>query len=262
MDIRVSTVPCAFGESIVLRMLAKETRRARPEEPRHGGGSPGDVPRLDAREQRHRARQRAHRIGKVHYPLRGTGGGRRRHQEDSSPWRTRWSTRCPASPRSRPTPRSATPSRALSGHPPAGPRRDHDRRDPGSRNGGDRDPLALTGHIVLSTVHTNDAISSFTRLIDMGWSRSWSRRPCAASRPSAWCARRARAARGRLPPRFWPTLRSRALPPSPGGDPVGHSAGVRCLPAHRLPRPMGIYELVPMSDELQDRIVAGAISPI
>ena len=27
---------------------------------------------------------------------------------------------------------------------------------------------ALTGHIVLSTVHTNDAISSFTRLIDMG----------------------------------------------------------------------------------------------
>ena len=27
---------------------------------------------------------------------------------------------------------------------------------------------AMTGHIVLSTVHTNDALSSFTRLIDMG----------------------------------------------------------------------------------------------
>ena len=27
---------------------------------------------------------------------------------------------------------------------------------------------ALTGHVVLSTLHTNDAVSSFTRLIDMG----------------------------------------------------------------------------------------------
>ena len=27
---------------------------------------------------------------------------------------------------------------------------------------------SLTGHLVLSTLHTNDAISAFTRLIDMG----------------------------------------------------------------------------------------------
>src|SRR5690606_3097470 len=27
---------------------------------------------------------------------------------------------------------------------------------------------ALTGHLVLSTLHTNDAISAFTRLVDMG----------------------------------------------------------------------------------------------
>src|SRR5690606_11692156 len=27
---------------------------------------------------------------------------------------------------------------------------------------------SLTGHLVLSTLHTNDAISAFTRLVDMG----------------------------------------------------------------------------------------------
>src|SRR3546814_14415208 len=27
---------------------------------------------------------------------------------------------------------------------------------------------ALTGHLVLSTLHTNDAVSAFTRLVDMG----------------------------------------------------------------------------------------------
>ena len=31
---------------------------------------------------------------------------------------------------------------------------------------------SLTGHLVLSTLHTNDAPSSVTRLVDMGWSRS------------------------------------------------------------------------------------------
>jgi len=32
---------------------------------------------------------------------------------------------------------------------------------------------SLTGHLVFSTLHTNDATSAFTRLIDMGSSRSW-----------------------------------------------------------------------------------------
>lgn len=36
---------------------------------------------------------------------------------------------------------------------------------------------ALTGHLVLSTLHTNDAASAFTRLIDMGLKPSLSRRP-------------------------------------------------------------------------------------
>jgi len=35
---------------------------------------------------------------------------------------------------------------------------------------------ALTGHLVFSTLHTNDAAGAITRLVDMVSSRSWSRR--------------------------------------------------------------------------------------
>jgi type IV pilus assembly protein PilB len=31
---------------------------------------------------------------------------------------------------------------------------------------------AITGHLVLSTLHTNDSVSSINRLIDMGLNRS------------------------------------------------------------------------------------------
>ena len=35
---------------------------------------------------------------------------------------------------------------------------------------------AMTGHMVLSTLHTNDAVGSALRLIDMGWMPIWWRR--------------------------------------------------------------------------------------
>jgi len=31
---------------------------------------------------------------------------------------------------------------------------------------------SLTGHLVLSTLHTNTAVGAITRLIDMGWNHS------------------------------------------------------------------------------------------
>ena len=48
----------------------------------------------------------------------------------------------------------------------------------------------MTGHLVLSTVHTNDALSSFTRLIDMGMepflvTAFGTRRASAAARPDS-----------------------------------------------------------------------------
>jgi len=41
-------------------------------------------------------------------------------------------------------------------------------RDPRLRNGGNRRQGALTGHLVLSTLHTNDAPSTISRLMNMG----------------------------------------------------------------------------------------------
>ena len=40
---------------------------------------------------------------------------------------------------------------------------------------------SLTGHLVLATLHTNDAVSAVTRLADMGSSRTCSRRRCVES---------------------------------------------------------------------------------
>ncbi len=44
---------------------------------------------------------------------------------------------------------------------------------------------SLTGHLVLSTLHTNDAPNAVTRLIDMGVEAASSPRRCAASSRSA-----------------------------------------------------------------------------
>ena len=50
---------------------------------------------------------------------------------------------------------------------------------------------ALTGHLVLSTLHTNDAVSTLIRLVNIGVE------PSTSQPPSAWCARSARTARSR-----------------------------------------------------------------
>ena len=43
-----------------------------------------------------------------------------------------------------------------------------DRRNPRPGNGRERHPGRATGHLVFSTLHTNDAAGAFTRLVDMG----------------------------------------------------------------------------------------------
>jgi len=60
---------------------------------------------------------------------------------------------------------------------------------------------SLTGHLVFSTLHTNDSAGSFTRLLDMGWSRSWWGRPSRLSLLNAWCVSSAVPARRPLRPR-------------------------------------------------------------
>jgi general secretion pathway protein E len=49
-----------------------------------------------------------------------------------------------------------------------GPRHHHGRRDPRPRDRRHGDPGALTGHLVFSTLHTNDSSSAITRLNDLG----------------------------------------------------------------------------------------------
>ena len=47
------------------------------------------------------------------------------------------------------------------------PRYHHGRRDPRPGDGAHRRGIGLTGHLVLSTLHTNDAAGAITRLSDM-----------------------------------------------------------------------------------------------
>ena len=117
---------------------------------------------------------------------------------------------------------------------------------------------ALTGHVVLSTVHTNDAVSSFTRLIDMGVERFLVASPTngvqaqrLVRRVCSHCA-------------------------EPIDEPALAMELVHAATAHQLRTQwvravgcdacqhtgyrgrMGIYELVPINTELQDMIVSGA----
>ncbi len=46
---------------------------------------------------------------------------------------------------------------------------------------------AITGHLVLTTLHTNDAVTSALRLIDMGPQVIWWRARCGPWWPSGWC---------------------------------------------------------------------------
>ena len=62
---------------------------------------------------------------------------------------------------------------------------------------------SLTGHLVFSTLHTNDAPSAFTRLIDMGIEPFLVASSSRRSWPSAWC--------GRFAPSAKPIIRCSAI---------------------------------------------------
>ncbi len=74
---------------------------------------------------------------------------------------------------------------------------------------------ALTGHLVLSTLHTNDAPSAITRLLELGVPYYLLKRPCWVSWRSAWCAPCARTARRRRRS----TSRTGRPSPAPGARP-------------------------------------------
>ena len=117
---------------------------------------------------------------------------------------------------------------------------------------------AMTGHIVLSTVHTNDALSSFTRLIDMGVEPFLVAAPVRGVQAQRLVRRACgRCAQPALPP---PRIREQLalLPPGLVGDRFVEVRGCEACRHTGYRGRTGIYELVPVSGELQDLIVSGA----
>ena len=117
---------------------------------------------------------------------------------------------------------------------------------------------ALTGHVVLSTLHTNDAVSSFTRLIDMGVERF-----LVASPTSGVQAQRLvrRVCEHCAEPADQPAVAMELLHSATegllGSDWVRATGCDACQNTGYRGR-MGIYELVPITNELQEMIVSGA----
>jgi type II secretory ATPase GspE/PulE/Tfp pilus assembly ATPase PilB-like protein len=118
---------------------------------------------------------------------------------------------------------------------------------------------ALTGHLVLSTVHTNDAVGVVTRLLNLGVPRdllaSTLRLAVAqrlVRRPCPHCAEY-----GPLPPnlagRAWHTDGMAERAPRPVGCPLCAHTGY----AGRI----GLYEMIPVTRALREAILDGADEP-
>ncbi|ABM19723.1 GspE/PulE family protein [Marinobacter nauticus] len=115
---------------------------------------------------------------------------------------------------------------------------------------------ALTGHLVLSTLHTNDALSAFTRLVDMGVEPYLVAAPVKAVQAQ------------RLVRRACPNCSEPASPPESlwkplAGDWIKNPAFVepkgceRCHGTGYRGR-LGIYEIIPATEELQTLVADNA----
>ena len=258
MDIRVSTVPCAFGESIVLRMLAKER---------------DDLALKNlGMEQDHLAMFRSwlHANNGIVLVTGPTGSGKSTTlsaalEETDDGIKKIITVEDPVEYQMPNITQIQT--HAEIGYTFARALRAILRQDPDVIMIGEIRDLetaeiairsALTGHVVLSTVHTNDAISSFTRLIDMGVEPFL----VAAPMRGVQAQRLVRKACARCATRIDPPILVREqidrLPPRLLGDRWVRAEGCGACRHTGYRGRTGIYELVPVSDEMQDRIVAGA----
>ncbi len=120
---------------------------------------------------------------------------------------------------------------------------------------------ALTGHLVLSTLHTNDAISAFTRLIDMGvepflvatpiravQAQRLVRRLCSSCTRPTRVPEKIEAEAARFAHAVLPGIAPRWM------EAVGCA---HCMNTGYRGR-LGIYEMVPVSEAMQHLIVSGA----
>ncbi|HET7655372.1 MAG TPA: ATPase, T2SS/T4P/T4SS family [Luteimonas sp.] len=119
---------------------------------------------------------------------------------------------------------------------------------------------ALTGHLVLSTLHTNDAISAFTRLVDMGVEPFLVATPVRAVQAQRLVRRLCDCAVPAQPPQALvdeaAAVASKVLP---GALPQWKEARgcPKCLDTGYRGR-LGLYEMIPVSERMQHLIVSGA----
>ena len=258
MDIRVSTVPCAFGESIVLRMLAKER---------------DDLALKNlGMEQDHLAMFRSwlHANNGIVLVTGPTGSGKSTTlsaalEETDDGIKKIITVEDPVEYQMPNITQIQT--HAEIGYTFARALRAILRQDPDVIMIGEIRDLetaeiairsALTGHVVLSTVHTNDAISSFTRLIDMGVEPFLVAAPMRGVQAQRLVRKTCAHCAARIDP---PTLireQLDRLPPRLLGDRWVRAEGCGACRHTGYRGRTGIYELVPVSDEMQDRIVSGA----
>ena len=258
MDIRVSTVPCAFGESIVLRMLAKE----RDDLSLKNLGMEAD----------HMAMFRSwlHVNNGIVLVTGPTGSGKSTTlsaalEEADDGIKKIITVEDPVEYQMPNVTQIQT--HAEIGYTFARALRAILRQDPDVIMIGEIRDLetaeiairsALTGHVVLSTVHTNDAISSFTRLIDMGVEPFLVAAPMRGVQAQRLVRKTCPHCAARIDP---PTLvreQLDRLPPRLLGDRWVRAEGCGACRHTGYRGRTGIYELVPVTDEMQDRIVAGA----
>ena len=258
MDIRVSTVPCAFGESIVLRMLAKQRDEL-------------DLRNLGM-EADHLATFRGwmHASNGIVLVTGPTGSGKSTTLsaaleavddgikkiitvEDPVEYQMPSITQIQTHAEIGYT--FARALRAILRQDPdvimIGEIRDLETAEIAIRS-------ALTGHLVLSTVHTNDAISSFTRLVDMGVEPFLVAAPVRGVQAQRLVRKVCTRCATRVEPPAPILAQLESLPPRLVGNRWVRAGGCEACRQTGYRGRTGIYELVPMSDALQDRIVAGA----
>ena len=258
MDIRVSTVPCAFGESIVLRMLAKE----RDDLSLKNLGMEAD----------HMAMFRSwlHVNNGIVLVTGPTGSGKSTTlsaalEEADDGIKKIITVEDPVEYQMPNVTQIQT--HAEIGYTFARALRAILRQDPDVIMIGEIRDLetaeiairsALTGHVVLSTVHTNDAISSFTRLIDMGVEPFLVAAPMRGVQAQRLVRKTCAHCAARIDPPALIREQLDRLPPRLLGDRWVRAEGCGACRHTGYRGRTGIYELVPVSDEMQDRIVAGA----
>ena len=160
---RVSTLPTLFGEKVVIRILDPSSAKLGIEALGYERSRKGPPAGGHRAALRHDPGHRAHRLGQdgvaVHLPEHPEPAGR-----EHFPRRDPAEINLPGINQVNVNDKAGLDlSAALKVLPAPGPGHHHGRRNPRPGNGRHRHQGGQTGHLVMSTLHTNDAPTTLTR---------------------------------------------------------------------------------------------------